>query len=163
MIVIHDSLAHFDRHTRIDMTEINKNFMESCSNQQRILITGVSGLIGAILFNHLTENYSRKYQVVGLDQHVNLSTRYQSTNVTSQEIKKVLPIPADKFFQCDITDRMKLHKIIEEQKIDIIIHLAALLEYHPDLENLSYVNINGTKNVFEARTISSKYSFLFLS
>ncbi|CAF1214950.1 unnamed protein product [Rotaria sordida] len=59
---------------------------------------------------------------------------------------------SDKFFQCDVTDRIKLHKIIEEQKINIIIHLAALLENYPDIEMISHVNIDGTKNIFEAQT-----------
>lgn len=42
---------------------------------------------------------------------------------------------------------MKLHKLIEDQKIGIIIHLAAVLEDHPDLEEI----LHGTKNVFKAR------------
>jgi nucleoside-diphosphate-sugar epimerase len=134
------------------MTEINT---ESSSNQQRILITGVSGLIGRILFNHLINTYPTKYQVFGLDQHTNVSSRYQGKNDEIIELATILPLSLDKFFQCDITDRNKLHEIIQEQKIDIIIHLAAVLETHPDLEKISRVNIEGTKNVFEARKSSS--------
>ncbi|CAF3516906.1 unnamed protein product [Rotaria sp. Silwood1] len=132
------------------MTEIYDNKLEVSSNQQRILITGVSGLIGRILFNYLTEKYPIKYKIFGLDQHLNISPRYQSVNNDDPKIKPILPIPLDKFFQCDITDRIKLHEIIKEQKIEIIIHLAALLENHPDIEKISHVNIDGTKNVFEA-------------
>ncbi|CAF1209756.1 unnamed protein product [Rotaria sordida] len=108
----------------------NNNKLESSSYQQRILITGISGLIGNILFNYLMKKYSTKYEIFGLDQHLNMSI--------------------DKFFQCDVTDRIKLHKIIEEQKINIIIHLAAQLENYPDIEMISHVNIDGTKNIFEA-------------
>ncbi|CAF1037191.1 unnamed protein product [Rotaria sordida] len=108
----------------------NNNKLESSSYQQRILITGISGLIRNILFNYLIKKYSTKYEIFGLDQHLNMSI--------------------DKFFQCDVTDRIKLHKIIEEQKINIIIHLAALLENYPDIEMISHVNIDGTKNIFEA-------------
>jgi len=134
--------------------------MESSSNEERILITGVSGLIGRILFNYLTETYPTKYQVFGLDQHMNISQRYQDRNNENLQIKTILPIPSDKFFQCDITDRMKFYQIIQEQQIDIIIHLAAILETHPDKDKLLHVNIEGTKNVFEARK-SSYLLFLF--
>jgi len=134
--------------------------MESSSNEERILITGVSGLIGRILFNYLTETYPTKYQVFGLDQHMNISQRYQDRNNENLQIKTILPIPSEKFFQCDITDRMKFYQIIQEQKIDIIIHLAAILETHPDKDKLLHVNIEGTKNVFEARK-SSYLLFLF--
>ncbi|CAF1084717.1 unnamed protein product [Rotaria sordida] len=128
------------------MAEINSNRIESSLDQQRILITGVSGLIGRILFNYLTT----KYQVFGLDQHTNISPKYQLEYCDPIEAKPILPLPLDKFFQCDITDRIKLHKIIQEQKIEIIIHLAAIGETDPDIEKISRVNIEGTKNVFEA-------------
>jgi nucleoside-diphosphate-sugar epimerase len=126
------------------MSEIN-------SNKQRILITGVSGLIGRILFNYFTKTYPDKYETFGLDQHMNISSRYETNNEKNSEIETNYPLALDKFFQCDITDRIKFFEIIEEQKIEIIIHLAAVLEKHPDLDKISRVNIQGTKNVFEAR------------
>jgi nucleoside-diphosphate-sugar epimerase len=138
------------------MTEIN---IEQFSNQQRILITGVSGLIGRILFNYLTKTYPTKYEVFGLDQHMNISWQYQEKNDENLQLAPILPLSLDKFFQCDITDRTKLYQIIQEQQIDIIIHLAALLESHPDIEEISRINIEGTKNVFEAR---ESLSFIFI-
>jgi nucleoside-diphosphate-sugar epimerase len=81
-----------------------------------------------------------------------VSTRYKPNE--THLVEAIKPIPSDKFFQCDITDRTKLFQIIEEQKIDFIIHLAAVLEMHPDIQKISDVNINGTKNIFEARQLS---------
>jgi UDP-glucose 4-epimerase len=138
------------------MSEIN---LESSSNQEHILITGVSGLMGRILFNHLTKTYPDKYQVFGVDQHMNISSRYQIQYDENRPVEP-LPLSSDKFFQCDITDRRKLYEIIQKQKIDIIIHLAAVLETDPDLEKISRVNIEGTKNVFEAR--KNSLSFIFI-
>ncbi|CAF1135007.1 unnamed protein product [Rotaria sordida] len=135
------------------MNEISSNEKELSANQQRILIIGVSGLIGRLLFNHLTKTYPTKYEVLGLDQHMNISPRYQFKNYDNFKAETIVPLPLNKFFQCDITDREKLHQIIKEQNIKIIIHLAALLETHPDIEQISYVNIEGTKNVFEAPDI----------
>ncbi|CAF0983374.1 unnamed protein product [Rotaria sordida] len=105
-----------------------------------------AGLIGRILFNYLTT----KYQVFGLDQHTNISPKYQLEYRDPIKAKPILPLSLDKFFQYDITDRIKLHKIIQEQKIETIIHLEAIGETDPDIEKISRVNIEGTKNVFEA-------------
>lgn len=133
------------------MSEINSNQRQPTSHKQKLLITGASGLIGRLLSDHLTKTHPTKYEVFGLDQHMNLSLRYQIKNHENLKEKIIPCLPLDRFFQCDITDRMKLHKIIEEQNIDIIIHLAAVLEDHPDHEKILHVNIDGTKNVFEAR------------
>ncbi len=108
-------------------------------------------MIGRILFNYLTKTYTDKYQIFGLDQHLNISSRYQTDNEKNHQVETIYPLALDKFFQCDITDRIKLFQIIEEQQIEIIIHLAAVLENHPDPDTISRVNIQGTKNVFEAR------------
>ncbi len=108
-------------------------------------------MIGRILFNYLTKTYTDKYQIFGLDQHLNISSRYQTDNEKNHQVETIYPLALDKFFQCDITDRIKLFQIIEEQQIEIIIHLAAVLQKHPDLDKISRVNIQGTKNVFEAR------------
>jgi nucleoside-diphosphate-sugar epimerase len=79
------------------------------SDQQIILITGVSGLIGRLLFRHLPENYPEKYHIIGLDKHLNLSPRYYLENRENVHDEKLLSFPADRFFQCDITDRDGLH------------------------------------------------------
>ena len=135
------------------MSKINFNEMKSSLEEQRILITGVSGLIGRILFNHLTKTYHTKYQVFGLDQHMNISSRYQSSNHDPHQVETRFPLALDKFFECDITDRTKLYQIIGENKIDTIIHLAAVLETNSDPDKISRVNIQGTKNVFDARML----------
>ena len=126
------------------MSEINLN-------KQRILITGVSGLIGRILFNYFTKTYPEKYEVFGLDQHMNISSRYKADNQKIDEIETTYPLVSDKFFQCDVTDRTRLFEIIQKQQIEIIIHLAAVLENHPNLETITRVNTEGPKNIFEAR------------
>ncbi|CAM4833676.1 unnamed protein product [Rotaria magnacalcarata] len=113
--------------------------------------------------NYKTEKYPTKYQVFGIDQHLNISTRYQSINIDNIKIKSISSISTDKFFQCDVTDRTKLHKIIQEQKIEIIIHLAALLANYADIDKISHVNIDEPKNIFEARTISVMTVFGYIT
>lgn len=115
------------------------------TNMDRILITGVSGVVGRILFNHLIE----KYQVFGIDQHKNISTRYQKQNTENLPVETILPIRDECFFECDITDKQKLFEIVQRLNINIIIHLAAILEDHPDKDRLYRINVQGTKNIFE--------------
>lgn len=130
---------------------MNERNLPHSSNKKRILITGVSGLIGRILFNYLTN----QYEVFGLDRHMNISSRYGDKSQDFQQIiEQKYPLSKDKFFQCDVTHREKLHQFISENQIEIIIHLAAVLETHPDLDYIHHVNIQGTKNIFEARMSS---------
>ena len=119
---------------------------------KRVLITGVSGLVGRRLFIHLTTQIPLKYEVYGLDITTNHSSRYEMEKVSvTDEDKQTTAIPPDRFVQCDVTDREKLHRIIDELKIDIIIHLAVALPLETDPDTILRVNIEGTRNVFEAR------------
>ena len=45
--------------------------------------------------------------------------------------------------QCDVTDRQALHQILANLRIDIVVHLATLLETTADTERRLRVNING--------------------
>ena len=114
------------------------------ASRGRVLITGVSGLIGRILFAHL----SKSSDVIGLDQHLNPSPRYQLENKSPIQLEE---FPLDRFFECDVTDRSRLHEILREQNVRVVIHLAAVLESDTDPEKIRYVNVQGTKNVLEAR------------
>lgn len=114
------------------------------ASPRRVLITGVSGLIGRILFAHLSKNCD----VIGLDQHLNPSPRYQLDNEIPVQLEE---LPLDRFFQCDVTDRSRLHGILREQNVRVVIHLAAVLESDTDPEKIRYVNLQGTKNILEAR------------
>ena len=110
----------------------------------RLLITGVSGLIGRILFAHLSEHFD----VIGLDQHFEPSPRYALENETNLRPEK---LTGARFFQCDVTDRSRLYQILREENVGTIIHLAAVLESETDLEKIRRVNIEGAKNILDAR------------
>ena len=123
---------------------------ENEKKKQNLLITGVSGLIGRLYFFHLLKNKSNEYFIFGLDQHQSISSRYQF-ECKNENIKQPESIPIDHFIQCDITNRNELFEIIKNYQIDIIIHLAALLETEPNIEKILHVNIEGTRNILEAR------------
>jgi nucleoside-diphosphate-sugar epimerase len=118
-----------------------------------VLITGASGLVGRLLFNHLTTQIPLKYDVYGLDITTNISSRYEVEKFSvSDGDKQITTIPQDRFVQCDVTDREKLHGILGELKPDIVVHLAAILPFETDPDDLLRVNVEGTRNVFQART-----------
>jgi nucleoside-diphosphate-sugar epimerase len=116
---------------------------------KRILITGASGLMGGILVEHLSKNSN--YDIYGIDKHIGLSPRYRLENAAiSDEQQPILP-PKEKFYVCDITDQKQLSRIIQDNQINIIIHLAAVLETET-VEKINDINCLGTSIVFDIAT-----------
>ena len=121
--------------------------MSKSSNN--ILVTGGAGYIGS----HIVENLIKtKNRVIILD---NLTTGYQRL------INKKA-----KFIKADIKNKKNLIKIIKDNKISSIIHLAAYLNVSEAERNKKkYYNNNiiGTKNLIEACKNSSVKNIIFSS
>ncbi|CAF0887268.1 unnamed protein product [Didymodactylos carnosus] len=116
---------------------------------KRILVSGASGLVGGILIEHLSKNPN--YDIYGIDKHIELSIRYQLENTPISEGQQPILPPKEKFYVCDIIDKDKLSHIIQDNKINIIIHLAAVLETET-VEKINHINCNGTKILFDIAT-----------
>ena len=114
-----------------------------------ILVTGGAGYIGS----HIVENLVKtKNKVIIID---NLVTGY-----------KRLIIKKAKFIKADIKNKQDLIKIIKNNKIGSIIHLAAYLNVSEAERNKKkYYNNNiiGTKNLIEACKNSSVKNIIFSS
>ena len=121
--------------------------MSESSNN--ILVTGGAGYIGS----HIVENLVKsKNRVIILD---NLVTGY----------KRLINKKA-KFIKSDIKNKRNLTKIIKNNKIDSIIHLAAYLNVSEAERNKKKYyknNIIGTKNLIEACKNSSVKNIIFSS
>ena len=119
------------------------------NNHKNILVTGGAGYIGS----HIVENLVKtKNKVIIID---NLVTGYKRLI-----IKKV------KFIKADIKNKQDLIKIIKNNKIDSIIHLAAYLNVSEAERNKKKYyknNIIGTKNLIEACKNSSVKNIIFSS
>ncbi|MBO1214790.1 NAD-dependent epimerase/dehydratase family protein [Staphylococcus nepalensis] len=118
----------------------------------KILITGGAGFIGS----HLAEYFNENYEVFILD---NLSTGHRS-NVSF--------IDETHFIKNDITNKSLIQELINKEKFDIIIHLAAVVSVVETIDNpiLSQkVNIDGTLNLLEANKQynSNLKKFIFAS
>lgn len=115
---------------------------------KNILITGASGLIGGILAEHLSKNPN--YDVYGTDKHIGLSVHYQIEKIKAPEGQQPI-LPPKKFYICDITDKDQLSRIIRNNRINIIIHLAAVL-VNDSPAYFTHINCDGTKILFDIAT-----------
>lgn len=111
----------------------------------KILITGVYGTVGSYLCNEL----KNKHEIIGIGRRKN----YDGCN---------------KYYSCDITDKLEIENIIKENSdLDIIIHCAALAHNKGnDLSKERFMKVNfvATKYFVD---LSNKYlklkNFIFIS
>ena len=118
-------------------------------SSKNILVTGGAGYIGSHIVEHLIKN---KEKVIILD---NLVTGY----------KKLINKKA-KFIKADIKNKSKITKIVKDNNINSIIHLAAYLNVSEAEKNKSKYyanNIVGTKNLLEACKNSNVKNIIFSS
>ena len=116
---------------------------------KNILITGGAGYIGS----HITEILLKKYKKVFLID--NLTTGH----------RKLINKKA-KFFKLDINNKKKVKKIINKNKIDSIIHLAANLiigEGQKKPKKYYKNNVLGTKNLLDACKNTTVKNLIFSS
>jgi len=116
----------------------------------KILITGGAGFIGSATAKKLAEKGN---QIVIIDNF----NDYYDPQFKEDRIKIFLKETKFKLYRGDIRDTKFLEKVFKKEKIDKIIHLAAMAGVHYSLEKptLYYdVNVMGTQNLLE---LSVKY------
>lgn len=112
-----------------------------------VLITGAAGFIGAFLCKKLLE--TTNHNVVGID-NVN---DYYDVSLKEERLKMLSGFSNFKFIKGDISDKVFIDKLFEDNKFDIVVNLAAQagVRYsidHPDVYIQS--NIIGFYNILEA-------------
>jgi UDP-glucuronate 4-epimerase len=124
-----------------------------------ILITGGAGFIGSHTIRALL---SRGERVVCVDDFNN----FYSPEIKEKNVRDFLNSKNFKLYRVDICDLEKLKKVFLENKIDLIIHLAARAGVRPSIQNpilYTEVNIDSTLNLLElARQFKIK-KFIFAS
>jgi len=106
---------------------------------QKVLVTGVNGLIGGEVFAHFAD-LGDSFDVYGLDRSVSPSAR-----VSPNRKDKV---SLDRFFEVDLTDFSGVTSACEG--MDVVVHLAANPDPGAPWDDLLNSNIIGTYHVFEA-------------
>ncbi|MBS1625850.1 MAG: GDP-mannose 4,6-dehydratase [Bacteroidetes bacterium] len=112
-----------------------------------ILITGVAGFIGSNLADALTGQDD--IRIIGIDNFDNFYPR----DIKEANLSGLLPKANFNFIEGDIRDTTVVDSILENNKIDIVIHLAAKAGVRPSMENpLNYIssNVEGTTNLLES-------------
>lgn len=108
------------------------------------LVTGGAGFIGSNLVDELLKNN----KVMVIDNF----NDYYNPDIKEKNIFNALKNSNFKLYRVDIRDKSKLKEIFNTNKIDVVIHLAAMAGVRPSLENpflYNDVNIIGTLNLLE--------------
>lgn len=108
-------------------------------------ITGGAGFIGSTLSQKLIEQGNK---VIAIDNFCD----FYNPKIKENNVKELLQNENFKLYRADIRDRKALKEIFDENKIDIVMHLAAMAGVRPSIENpilYQEVNCMGTQNILE--------------
>ena len=105
---------------------------------KKILVTGISGLVGSAVYLHLSRSPER-YELYGLDRSRDLSERVFDD--------RLIDLPDSRYFTCDITDMEAVRRAVEG--MDVVVHMAADPSGR-SWESLRDNNLIGTYHIFEA-------------
>ncbi len=108
-------------------------------------ITGGAGFIGSSLAESLIKEENK---VIAIDNFCDFySLKIKENNIKELEKNKNFIL-----YRADIRDRQAVKKIFDENKIDVVMHLAAMAGVRPSIENpvlYQEVNCMGTQNILE--------------
>ena len=125
----------------------------------KILVTGGAGFIGSAVSKALMD---RKDKVVIIDNF----NDYYPPKLKEDRIKKFLKGYKFKLYRGDIRDRELLEKIFKKEKIDKIVHLAAMAGVRNSFKNPALyadVNIMGSINLLDLSVRYKIKNFIFAS
>lgn len=123
------------------------------------LVTGGAGFIGSSLTEKLLNEGNR---VIAIDNFCD----YYSPLLKEKNIKDFLDNPNYKLYRTDIRNSEDIKKIFSDNKIDVIVHLAAMAGVRPSIENpLLYQEVNGmgTQNILEEAKLNNINSLVMAS
>lgn len=105
---------------------------------KRVLITGISGLVGSAVYQHLSKRPER-YELYGLDRCRDLSERVFDD--------RSIDLPNHRYHVCDIADLDSVRRVVEG--MDVVVHMAADPSGR-SWESLRDNNLIGAYHIFEA-------------
>ncbi len=122
-------------------------------------ITGGAGFIGSTLSKRLLKEGNK---VVVIDNFC----EFYDVKLKEENVAELLNYENFKLYRGDIRDREILSKIFTENKIDVVMHLAAMAGVRPSIENpILYQDVNcmGTQNILEEMRIHNVKNGAFAS
>ncbi len=119
---------------------------------KKILITGVYGLIGNLVYGHL-KRFPQTYDVYGTARRCQHSDRLLDDQVCM--------LPEDRFFLADLNDYERYQQIV--QGMEVVVHMAADPSGANGWESVLQNNLVGTYHVFEACRLAGVKRVVFAS
>lgn len=122
-------------------------------------ITGGAGFIGSTLSAKLIEQGN---SVIVIDNFCD----FYNPKIKERNIQQLQKNEKFKLYKNDIRDRQAIKKIFDENKIDVVMHLAAMAGVRPSIENpvlYQEVNCLGTQNILEEMKLHNITNGVFAS
>ena len=123
-----------------------------------ILITGSVGFIGSHIIEELLKD--EKNTIIGIDNF------HSGTRENLDFIESLNTNDKFRFIEADIRDFEIINKIVKENNINQIYHLAAIVSVQESIENpilSNEVNVKGTLNILEASRLNNVKRVVFSS
>jgi len=118
------------------------------NKKKTIFITGITGFLGRNLSKYIWYNYKNKYNIIGIGISPNKISNFKNIRRSWGATYHDIPIHL-----IDIVhDNHKLEQIFKDNKIDYVIHCAALKYIdiaNKQPEQTINININGTLNILK--------------
>ena len=125
--------------------EKNNIVINRGTSMKTYFVTGGAGFIGSTLSEELIKQGNK---VITIDNFCD----FYDIKIKEDNVKKLIKSNNFKIYREDIRDKKAIKKILDENKIDIVIHLAAMAGVRASLENPllhQEVNCIGTQNLLE--------------
>ena len=115
----------------------------------KLFIISIAGILFQLILSVIM-NYLNTY---GFVNNISINIfNYYNPELKEENVKDNLNNPNYKLYRIDIRDKDNLDKVFIENKIDCVIHLAAMAGVRPSIENpILYQEVNclGTQNILE--------------
>ncbi len=124
-----------------------------------ILITGGAGFIGSTLCDKILKEDNK---IIVIDNF----NDYYNPELKEQNIQHNINNKNYKLYRGDICDNSLLKRIFDENKIDVVVHIAASAGVRPSIDKpIDYVknNIEGTVNILEIMKENNVKKIIFAS
>ncbi len=124
-----------------------------------MLVTGGAGFIGSHMVERLLD---RGHRVICLDNF----DSYYDPAIKRENLRPAMGKEGFTLVEGDIRDRELLNKLLSQDRIKVVVHLAAMAGVRPSIERPAIyeeVNVQGTINLLEACKGSGIERFVFAS
>lgn len=132
--------------------------MNKKNKTKNLLVTGGAGFIGSNFIRYMLKKYKSSYKIINVDKLTYCGNL--------KNLEDIAQHPQYKFFNGDICNKSFIKKIMEEEKIEIIINFAAESSVDKSIEDKGEfirTNIEGVKTLLNISKGKSLKKFLHIS